>query len=109
MNALLSGDGKVAVYRWFDNGEGWAYHPWFSARGLELSQAVDPILKAAPAGSFCIPALGGFLIGEHCEDPDCPDPKARARRPTVLRVAFLSRRPQHEDEATLLDALSQLP
>jgi hypothetical protein len=104
-----TGDGTVAVYRWFENGEGWAYHPWYGSRGLELSRAVDPILKGRPTGPFCVPALGGFLIGEHRDDPHCPDPKARERRPTVLSAAFLSFQPSERDTDRLLEALRRLP
>jgi hypothetical protein len=103
------GDGKVAIYRWFEDGEGWAFHPWFSERGAELSQALDAILKSAPAGRFCVPALDGFLVGEHCEDAECADPKAHGRRPTLLRAAFLSRCPDDPSQERLLEALRAIP
>jgi hypothetical protein len=105
MISQASGDGAVAVYRWFDDGEGWAFHPWFSARGTELSHALDGVLKSAPAGEFCIPALDGFLVGEHCEDLNCADPKAQGRRPTLLRAVFLLRCPDAGSRKDLLEAL----
>lgn len=108
MLATNAGDGKVAVYRWFENGEGWAYHPWFSPRGLELSRALDAVLKGAKAGAFCVPALGGYLVGEQREDDACPDAKACARRPMILTAAFLPRRPRAIDQARVVDALHHL-
>jgi hypothetical protein len=110
MNTMSSshpGDGKVAVYRWFENGEGWAFHPWFSARGLELSRALDPVLKRG-GGLFCVPALNGYLVGEQSEDESFPDPKARLRRPTILRAVFFARRPIESDCQRAVAALREL-
>lgn len=109
MTSTHPGDGKVAVYRWFENGEGWAFHPWFGARGLDLSRAVDVILKRGTPGPFCLPAFGGYLVGEQCDDDLCPDPKARLRRPTILRAAFFASRPIEADCERTLAALRALP
>ena len=93
MNAN-SGTGKVAVHRWFESGESWAAHPWFDGRE-PLYDVLKPQLQGAD-GPFCVPGLGGLLIGEKVPDPDCPDPKARARHPTICALFWFPKsRPRH--------------
>lgn len=38
--------GVVAIHRWFADGEGWAYHPWYQSRLNELLAAVKPELDS---------------------------------------------------------------
>ncbi|MFL5340984.1 MAG: hypothetical protein ACJ8F7_12625 [Gemmataceae bacterium] len=106
MNAN-SGDGKAAVHRWFEAGESWAAHPWFDDRE-PLYDALRAQLQGAD-GPFVVPALGGVLVGEKVPDIDCPDPKARDRHPTILRVVFASEEPTARQRDDLLRKLRKLP
>ncbi|MCS6850414.1 MAG: hypothetical protein NZ700_04510 [Gemmataceae bacterium] len=97
--------GVVAIHRWFADGEGWAYHPWFRERLDALLAAVKPELDRRSDlrmddradRVFVQEAMGGFLLGQMEHDRNCSDPKARGRAPTILRVVFLSNKP-NEDE-----------
>ncbi len=106
---LLQTEGKVAVHRWFAGGEDWACHPWFAGHGRELLAALDRRLKSREDGAFRIEALGGMLVGESRPDPDCPDPKARERRPCVLRVAFVGQPLTEAECDDVLRKLAELP
>ncbi len=114
-DTLSRGSGAVAVHRWFVTGEGWAYHPWFEPRMLELMASLKPELDNRPAvmaagtrGRILRPALGGVLVGEQVEDVNCPDPVAKGRFPTVLRVVFLRRPPSEPDRASITAHLARL-
>lgn len=96
--SLAPGQAPVAVHRWFSRGEDWALHPFFTARMGELLRALDDRLKARLPGPFEVEALGGLLVGELFDDPTCLDPRARDRRPCVIRVAFISGRPASTDQ-----------
>jgi hypothetical protein len=102
-------EGKVAVHRWFAGGEDWAYHPWFAGHGRELLAVLDRRLKSHEEGEFRIEALGGVLVGESRPDRACPDPKARDRRPSVLRVAFVPQPLTEEESEAVLGTLDNLP
>jgi hypothetical protein len=102
------GGGVVAVHRWFAGGEDWAYHPWFERHTAALLRSLDARLKSGERGAFEVDALGGVLVGETLPDPDCPDPKARERAPTVLRVAFVPRRLRDDERPALLVALREV-
>jgi hypothetical protein len=106
---LLRTEGKVAVHRWFSGGEDWACHPWFGSHGRELLAALDRRLKSREEGAFRVEALGGVLVGETRPDPACPDPKARERRPCVLRVAFVGQPLTEAESDDLLRKLAELP
>lgn len=107
VHEIVAEAGPVAVYRWFADGEGWAYHPWYVPYGAELSRALDQPLKG-PTGPFAIAALGGYLIGENLPDPDCLDSKARDRHPIILRVAFVAGPPTASQRQELHRALQQV-
>jgi len=102
------GDGAIAVHRWFASGENWAVHPWLAQRQRELLDALAGPLVGAP-GEFAVGGLGGVLIGEKITDPDCPDPKARDRYPTILRAVFVSRPPTETQQSELLAKLRAVP
>ncbi len=102
-------EGKVAVHRWFAGGEDWACHPWFARHGRELLAVLDRRLKSGEEGDFRIEALGGVLVGESWPDPACPDPKARDRRPSVLRVAFVPQPLTPAEADAVLQTLDRLP
>src|SRR5882724_1066409 len=103
----MSGDGKVAIHRWFADGENWATHPWFRGRERQLVAALAPHLHAA-GEEFAVAGLGGTLVGETVPDPDCPDAKARSRHPTILRAVFVSHLPTDRQCRTLLTDLRRL-
>jgi hypothetical protein len=107
--SLAPGQAPVAVHRWFSRGEDWALHPYFTARMGELLRALDERLKARQPGPFEVEALGGLLVGELFDDPDCLDPRARDRRPCVIRVAFLPGRPASSDQVVAALRTSPLP
>lgn len=109
------GDGAVAVHRWFVTGEGWAFHPWFEPRMLDLMASLKPelenrraVLAAGGRGLILRPALGGVLVGEQVEDVNCPDPVARGRFPTLLRVVYLPHPPSEPDRASITAQLARL-
>src|SRR5262245_59347686 len=83
-NPALAVDGAVAVHRWFADGSAWAYHPWFRGKTRDLLEALDRQLKSEARDPFEVSGLGGVLIGEKAEDPDCGDRRALHRRPAVL-------------------------
>ncbi len=114
-DTLSRGSGAVAVHRWFVTGEGWAFHPWFEPRMLEVMASLKPelenrraVMAAGTRGAILRPALGGVLVGEQVEDVNCPDPVARGRYPTVLRVVFLRRPPSEPDRASITAHLARL-
>jgi hypothetical protein len=102
-------EGVVAVHRWFAGGEDWACHPWFGSHGRELLYALDRRLKSGEEGPFRLDALGGVLVGESMPDPECPDPKARPRRPQVLRVAFVGQPLTEAETDDVLRLLGEMP
>lgn len=103
----MSGDGKVAIHRWFAEGENWATHPWFRGRERQLVAALAPHIQTT-GQEFAVAGLGGTLIGETVPDPDCPDPKARSRHPTILRAVFFSHPPTDRQRRALLADLRRL-
>ena len=103
----MSGNGKVVIHRWFADGENWATHPWFGGRERQLMAALAPHLQVA-SDAFTVPGLGGVLVGETVPDPDCPDPKARSRHPTILRAVFVSHPPTDRQRRDLLAGLRRL-
>ena len=38
----MNGDGKVAIHRWFADGENWATHPWFPRAQPGASRTCTP-------------------------------------------------------------------
>jgi hypothetical protein len=117
MDHSEEGPGAIAIHRWFAQGAGWSYHPWFQSRMYEFLKAITPELDgrgeilAKNAGIHVIDcqALGGFLIGEQVPDPDCPDPLAAERCPTILRVAFLREMPEDGKVEAIRAELRQFP
>jgi hypothetical protein len=114
-NSTQTGEGAIAVHRWFSTGEGWAYHPWYQARFAELLDVVKTDLQQRPkegadAREQLIdrPALGGFVLGLHGIDPQCQDARARDRNPTIYRVVFLRHRPTASERARLWDQLRRV-
>lgn len=108
--------GVVAIHRWFSDGEGWAYHPWFQSRLHELLAAVKPELDSrgdlrkedGVERIFDCEAMGGFLLGKQERDMKCLDPKAAERFPTILRVVHLSRKPSERDTESIMNDLASL-
>lgn len=105
--------GVVAIHRWFVEGEGWSYHPWFASRSHDLLAALkdelDTRRQLESAGGrrmISCHAFGGILVGEQCFDPDCPDPRASGRYPTILRVAFCPSQPSLKDQKVILSMLA---
>lgn len=117
MHKNAEGQGAIAIHRWFAQGEGWSYHPWFQSRLQEFLTVIKPELegrgeilpKSGGARMIECQALGGFLIGEQVFDPECPDPLAAGRCPTILRVAFLEARPEAGNDEKIRAELRQIP
>jgi hypothetical protein len=89
--------GFVAVHRWFAQGEGWAYHPWYTPHLRQLITAVQTELENRrnleqyDGYRECeIEALGGVLFVVHQRDDHCLNETAAKDYPTILRVVFLS-------------------
>jgi hypothetical protein len=105
---LEPNQGFVAIHRWFAQGEGWAYHPWYDQRIAELLAALKPVLDRRKELERCggsqpsyIPAMGGTLFVIHERDDKCPDQAALHRYPTILRAVYLLQKPttKHEEKS----------
>lgn len=109
------GIGAVAIHRWFADGEGWAYHPWYESRQFELLAVLQPELdhrreleERGRHRSFTYYAMGGVLVGDQMSDPDCKDDRAVDRNPTILRALFLDDVPSPSLRRAIIEKLVQL-
>src|SRR5262245_48192904 len=100
---------RVAFHRWFADGEGWSHDRWYTPRLAAVLSILDRPLKDEEEGDFAEPGLGGLFVGETCPDPDCLDRRAAARRPTILRVGFVSPTPSAVETVAIREALRALP
>lgn len=103
-----TGDGKVAIHRWFPTGEGWAAHPWLFERQRELIDALAGTMVGAP-GEFAVLGLGGTLVGEKTHDAEHADPQARDLHPMIVRVVFAPQMPSESRRRELLEQLRKVP
>src|SRR5438876_1003681 len=99
----------VAVHRWYADLEGWAYHARLSEHLPALIDAIDGELKGRAGAAFSKPWPLGWLVGENVADPDCPNPNAVRRDPTIFRVVALGQQPTPAERDRLLLALRRLP
>ena len=81
----------VLVFRWFRDGEGWAYHPKLEAVLPKLILHVDTFLKYRKIEPIKVRVDHGFLIGDLLRDDDCPNALAVGRSPFILCAAYLTR------------------
>ncbi len=107
--------GPVAIHRWFADGEGWAYHPWYESQKHELLATLKDTLdcRGNPESSdsrrtFSYKAMGGILFGEQIRDLTCPDVEAAGRFPTILRAVFLRSEPLQKDKDLIAKRLARL-
>lgn len=102
-------DAAVIVHRWFEQGAGWAYAPEIEEIKLDLIASLDKFLKAAKPGPFHVDLRdGACVIGNIFEDIECSDSKAKDRKPTILRAAFLRHIPSDEQSQVILERLCSL-
>ncbi len=99
----------VIVHRWFEQGAGWAFAPNVKPILLKVIAALDPHLKAGREGDFQVEMPGnGCVLGSVAFDAESLDPKARERRPTVLRAVVLERQPSEEQAASILNEIRSI-
>lgn len=99
----------VVIHRWFERGAGWAYAPEIENSKLAVMAVLDRQLKAGRPGTFSIQmAAGGCLIGTVADDPECPDPKAKGRKPTILRAVLLRDQPSEAQQQSLLRFMAEI-
>ena len=109
-SSATGAEAKVAIHCSFArSGADWAFHPALGKHKTELLRALHTRLNSPETGDFEIAALGGVLVGEKVEHLDCPDPLARERQPTVLRVALLPHHLLPGQREELLGTLRKLP
>ncbi len=106
---LAPGMGPVAVHRWFARGEDWAMHPFFAPHAVAMLSALDDRIKGRIAGPFQVEAAGGVLVGELADDPACLDPRARERRPCVVRLALAAGPMSAPEQDRVLAYLRAMP
>jgi hypothetical protein len=101
----------VVVHRWFEQGAGWAYAPELKPILLEVIGSLDGPLRAGQEGGFVVKMKDNrCLVGDIASDAGSLDPKARERRPTVLRAVILEREPSPEQTKSIqADLKSLLP
>jgi hypothetical protein len=63
-------------------------HPYFAPHAVEMLSALDERIKGRAPGPFQAEGAGGVLVGELADDPECLDPRARGRRPCIVRLAL---------------------
>jgi hypothetical protein len=101
----------VAVYRWFEKGGAWAYHPDLAQPPHRLTpDQLDVLFDAhlkAPRGWQCDTLRQGRLCCFYAMERDAEslDPRARPGETFILRVAFLPGPPTKEATPRLHDAL----
>lgn len=103
----------VMLHMWFVNGDGWAYHPFFSEQKL-FRPTVYALKHALTQGdrdkktTFTIPFKEGQLVCVMFPQENCPDPKAVNRSPFVLLVAYLSSLPAPSQVEAVVEELCNL-
>jgi hypothetical protein len=78
----------VVYHRWFDTGEGWAFHPVLSSSLHDIMIAVEKPLMHRTQGQVRIPVGNKILLGEMLPDDNCKDIRARGRHPFIFRAVF---------------------
>jgi hypothetical protein len=99
----------VAIHRWFERGEGWAYDPLCGERlGPEvvaaLNTAFDPRLKRPGMGPFVllIPGSEEVWLGRVDPESEALDPRTRTGDTPVLRAVLLPYAPDGAVEDRIL-------
>lgn len=99
----------VIVHRWFEQGAGWAFAPNAKPILLDVIAALDPHLKAGREGDFHAEMPSNrFVLGSIAPDAASPDPKARERKPSILRAVVLERVPSEEQRALILNEIRSI-
>ncbi len=99
----------VIVHRWFAQGADWAFSPQIKPILRDIIEALDERQKAGQPGIFKVEVSGqGVLFGEIVHDVESLDPKARHRRPTILRAVLLECAPDQSDTARLMEGLRSI-
>jgi len=100
----------VAVHRWFERGEGWAYDPLCATRygpdaAGTLNVLFDRQLKQPEPGSFLLRGEDGIWLGWVEPDRDGLDPRLKPGEVPILRAALLPYAPDGELEERVLSDL----
>ncbi len=105
----------VAVHRWFERGEGWAFDPHCARLcGADPTAALNALfdrrLKSPEPGDFVQPVEGGegVWVGRVERDAHPIDPRVKPGDTPILRAALLPYAPDGEVEERVLVALRQL-
>jgi hypothetical protein len=78
----------IAIHRWFEDGESWAYHPSLNADLMDAIRYVAVDLEERDEASFIRDWRDKRLIVLRTKDLVCPNENAIARSPTVFRMAI---------------------
>lgn len=114
---LSQGLGKVAVHRWFQDGEGWAFHPWFQDHFQELLASCNQLLRNRPHPDQVKGAQAEApwshndrycLLVDHSPDPDCPDSRAVSRSPSIFRAVLVSASISETEKARYREKLAHI-
>ncbi len=102
----------MCLHRWFQRGEGWAFHSSLDleniVRGIGRTTFNDTNPYRREDGyvpTFVSSYVGGQLIGIHMPDSNCPDPLARDRFPTIFVVAVASNYLNDEEQRRIQEML----
>jgi hypothetical protein len=100
----------VAVHRWFERGEGWAYDPLCAARcgpdvAGTLNALLDCQLKQPEAGGFLLRGEDGVWLGWIEPDRAGLDPHLPPGEVPILRAGFLPYAPDGDLEERVLAEL----
>jgi hypothetical protein len=104
-NACMS-DLPVVYHRWFDSGEGWAFHPELAESLYGIMGAVEKRLTVREQGRVRAELNGKVLLGEITPDAQCEDPRARGRHPIIFRAVLAD--PVELERRSDEDVLSRL-
>lgn len=81
----------VAFHRWFEDGAGWGCDDSIIDRLTEIARSTKSLILADERDEiFNIPIDQGFLVGVIEKDTNCPDTKAQARHPFILKACVVS-------------------
>jgi hypothetical protein len=99
----------VAVHRWFERGEGWAFDPRCTALLVAaLNVLFDRQLKHPEPGPFLVRTAEGVWVGNLEPDSAALDPHVRPGETPILRAALLPYAPDGELEEVVLRDLARL-
>jgi len=99
----------VVVHRWFETGEGWAWHPDMPA--AEFVPCLAKVLRNRPESeeTGTLEMDRTWWLYHHAPDHQVGDRKARGRQPSILRAVALPGNLKNEYRARLAECLAEIP